>query len=160
MNTKQTYWAWINGQWAEIYGSGGGGYLTVDSRISRGTHFLNERQVHLSKPDWIPGDPTGERIWIGIERKFTSHQMITRTNADPMPLWWEFETEELENIAVSSVVITGLGGFQHTHRCSHCEEFAATDPNPHSPCKGCKATAWEFWEHEIPALGPVPKSRH
>jgi len=144
-----------NNEWIEVFNNApercSPRWYAVDARITR-WEILGE--LHQNKPDWKPSESVGEKIYIKYRRVIQQVEEHKGLHLEPQAMWGEID--EVCEAFVVSVEIMEVQGFEHTHRCGYCKEYAATDPDEYAPCKGCgKVGYWEPWEGEAPSLGPL-----
>ena len=151
----KTMWMWeqTTDSWIQVFQRHDyGPWSPVDARM--GDKRIKGNRQFSEKPEWTPSGPVGVIPTVKMRRVLQYTEDLDYSSYDERRAWGEID--EVDNVSVASVEITEVSGFEHTHRCSWCEETVATDPGAHDLCSGCGAIdAWEPWNEEALPLGPV-----
>ena len=149
-------WVMYDGKWIEVFEDAHSSglsrcYYAVDARITRQPFSV---RIYNSKPDWEPMEPVGEKVVVNYKRVIQMVEECERSHFHPYAAWGEID--DIEDCFVVSVEITEVQGYEHTHLCEYCEEYATTNPHEKAPCRGCGQVGyWDEWPGEAPKLGLV-----
>jgi len=159
------YWTWIDPHgWIEVYRenqtrptitrSGRRAYFNaVDRRLRLGGLYLDvDKEIYAEKPDWEPPPKGGDLIHIDVKRtvKFTlERQQFIRGRSsslddDLYPNDTDYEMIGDSDFITVRLVVESIGGYDHTHYCAYCEEYATSDPKG-VRCEGCGKQEWVEW---------------
>jgi len=159
-----TYWTWVDPHgWIEVYEENQSRptrtragrckhFKPVDSRIHAHLYLDVDKEIYAEKPDWEPLPRGGDLIHIDVkrtvqftlDRKQAIHGRCSSLDDNIYPNDTDYELIGDADFVTVRFVVEDVGGYEHTHYCAYCEEYATSDPKG-VRCEGCGKQEWVEW---------------